>query len=61
MSAAAEKQLATFLSAYTPEIAAIAKAARKKVRSLAPGATELVYDNYNALVIGFGPADKTSR
>ena len=61
MSAAAEKQLTEFLGAYTPAITAIANAARKKVQSLVPGATELVYDNYNALVIGFGPADKTSE
>jgi hypothetical protein len=26
-----------------------------------PGATQLVYDNYNALVIGFGPSEKTSH
>jgi hypothetical protein len=26
-----------------------------------PGATELVYDNYNALAIGFGPSDKASE
>jgi hypothetical protein len=26
-----------------------------------PGATEIVYDNYNALAIGFGPSDKSSE
>lgn len=27
---------------------------------LVPGAVELVYDNYNALVIGFGPTERAS-
>ncbi|MGH9503541.1 MAG: hypothetical protein ACRD20_11890 [Terriglobales bacterium] len=26
-----------------------------------PGATRLVYDNYNALAIGFGPSEKASE
>ena len=26
-----------------------------------PGAVELVYDNYNALVIGFGPGERASN
>ena len=28
------------------------------MRKLAPGALELVYDNYNALAIGFGPTER---
>lgn len=56
----AEGQFATFLAKYTPEIRAAAKAARKKMRALFPGAVEMVYDNYNALVIGYGPTDRTS-
>jgi hypothetical protein len=30
------------------------------MRALVPGATELVYDNYNALVVGFGPSERAS-
>jgi hypothetical protein len=30
------------------------------MRSLLPGALQLVYDNYNALVIGFGPTERAS-
>ena len=31
---------------------------RRALRTRLPGATEMVYDNYNALVIGFGPTDR---
>ena len=54
-------QLDAFLDRYTPEIAALARACLKKMRARLPGATRLVYDNYNALVIGFGPSEKTSH
>ena len=56
-----EAQLAGFLAKYTPEIAALAEAAIAKLRSYLPGATELVYDNYNALAIGFGPSESASE
>ena len=56
-----EAQLAGFLAKYTPEIAALAEGALAKMRSYLPGAFELVYDNYNALAIGFGPSDRASE
>lgn len=56
----AEKQLATFIAKYTPEIGAVARASLEKMRARLPGAIELVYDNYNALVIGFGPTERAS-
>ena len=31
------------------------------MRLLVPGAIELVYDNYNALAIGFGPSERASE
>ena len=34
--------------------------ARAKLRKLLPGAIEMVYDNYNALVIGFSPTERPS-
>lgn len=52
-------QLATFIARYTPAIARRARAVLAAMRRRLPGATELVYDNYNALVIGFGPTDRT--
>lgn len=55
-----EKQLAGFIARFTPEIAAVAEAALVKMRACVPGAIELVYDNYNALAIGFGPTERAS-
>src|SRR5947209_402442 len=55
------KQLDGFIAKFTPEVARDAKTALAKVRKLCPGATELVYDNYNALAIGFAPGERTSE
>jgi hypothetical protein len=55
------RQLAGFLAKYDPTVAGVARAALKLLRKRLPGATELVYDNYNALAVGFGPGDKTSE
>ena len=57
----AAEQLAGFIAKYTPEIGAAAKAALAKMRKRLPGAVELVYDNYNALAIGFGPTERASE
>lgn len=53
------KQLDRFISDYSPRIAATARSA-KKMRAMLPGAVVFVYDNYNALVIGFGPTECAS-
>ena len=37
-----------------------AKQALSKLRHLLPGAVELIYDNYNALAVGFSPTDRAS-
>ena len=58
--ASPQKQLADFIAKFTPEVAAIARAALKKMRARLPGAIEMVYDNYNALAIGFSPTDRVS-
>jgi Domain of unknown function (DU1801) len=58
---AAEKQLAGFLAKYEPAIARQVRAARMKLRTQLPGAVEMIYDNYNALVIGFGPTERPSE
>ncbi len=57
----AEVQLERFLDAYTPEIAAFARVALAKMRKRLPPAVEMVYDNYNALVCGFGPTERASE
>src|SRR5690348_11281259 len=57
----AAAQLNTFLARFTSEIVTIAQDALDIMRSYLPGAFELVYDNYNALVIGFGPSERTTE
>ena len=52
------QQLATFLRKYDPAVATVARSALARLRKRLPGATELVYDNYNALAIGFGPTER---
>jgi hypothetical protein len=54
-------QFATFLARYDPPIVAVAKSALARMRRYVPGAVELVYDNYNALVVGFGPSERASE
>lgn len=54
------EQLKAFLSKFSPGVAAEARATLIRMRRLVPGAVELVYDNYNALVIGFGPSERAS-
>ena len=60
-TASPEKQLADFIAKFTPETASLIRSARKKMRSLLPNACELVYDNYNFFVIGYGPNEKPSQ
>lgn len=55
-----EQQLAGFIAKFTPEMGRRIRAARRKLRALLPGATELVFDNYNFLVIGYGGGERTS-
>jgi hypothetical protein len=52
--------IAGFLAKYSPAIAGQLRAARKKLKALIPRGYEQVYDNYNALVFGFGPTEKSS-
>ncbi|HEX6750531.1 MAG TPA: DUF1801 domain-containing protein [Longimicrobium sp.] len=56
-----QAQLDGFLAKYTPEVTAEAVAALERLRAQVPGAVEMVYDNYNALVIGFGATEKASE
>jgi hypothetical protein len=55
------KQVAGFIAKFDPAIAKLVRGARAKVRKRLPTAIELVYDNYNALAIGFGPTERTSE
>src|SRR5438128_1683696 len=56
-----EQQIAGFLAKYTLEMVASGKDARARMRQVIPGGFEFVYDNYNALVFGYGPSDRPSE
>jgi hypothetical protein len=55
-----KQQLDAFLAKYDPAVERTARRALVKMRKRLPGAVEIVYDNYNALAIGFGPSEKAS-
>jgi hypothetical protein len=56
------KQLAAFIAKFDPAIAKLVQSARVELRKqFFPTAVELVYDNYNALAIGWGPNERASE
>ena len=55
-----KKQLDLFFAKYNPPIASLAQQALTKLRKRLIGSLEMVYDNYNALVIGFVPNERPS-
>jgi hypothetical protein len=55
-----EARVAASLGAYEPEIATQLREARRRLRSMFPDGFELVFDNYNALVFGISPTERTS-
>ena len=57
----AQAELDGFIDKFTPEVAALTRALLAKTRARIPGAQILVYDNYNALAIGFGPSDRAGQ
>ena len=59
--ATAQAQLAGFIAKYSPDVAKLGRAAIARMRRLLPAAQVLVYDNYNALAVGFGPNERTSQ
>jgi hypothetical protein len=52
--------LERFIARFTPEIAALARGALKRMRKRIPTAHQLVYDNYNGLGIGFAASERAS-
>ena len=55
------QQLAGFINKFDPAVASLTRAVVARMRKRLPGAIELVYDNYNALAIGFGPSERASE
>ena len=56
----ATRQLAGFIGKFEPGIGRLVRAARAALRKRLPTANQLVYDNYNALAIGFGSTERVS-
>src|SRR4051794_2501064 len=56
----AEAQLAGFVAKFSPQMQDRIRVCRAKLRTRFPDAIELVYDNYNFLVIGYGPTGRAS-
>jgi hypothetical protein len=59
--AEAEKQLRGFIAKFEPKHQTLIRAVRKALRKRFPTAFELVYDNYNFFVIGYGPTQRPSE
>jgi hypothetical protein len=53
-------QLNAFIAKFSPEVAALTRATLKAMDRRLPTATRLVYDNYNALAIGYSATDRTT-
>jgi uncharacterized protein DUF1801 len=56
-----EVRLKGFIDKFDPELARQIRSVRKALRERLPGAVELVYDNYNFFVIGYGPNERASE
>ena len=57
---AAEEELAGFVAKFTEEMQDLIRGCRSRMSARFPDAVQLVYDNYNFLVIGFGPTARAS-
>ena len=60
VSLAAERQLRSFIAKFEPKHQVLIRAVRKVLRKRFPTAYELVYDNYNFFVIGYGSTERPS-
>jgi hypothetical protein len=56
----AQEQLDAFVDRFTPEIGALGRAVLARMRGRLPNAIQMVYDNWNGLVIGFCPNERPS-
>ena len=53
-----QRQLDSFIDKFSPDVATRTREEIARMRALLPCAIEMVYDNYNALAIGFGPSER---
>jgi hypothetical protein len=56
-----KQQLEKFLDKFEKDVAETARRAVALLCKRLPGAIQIVYDNYNALAIGFGPSERASE
>ena len=54
-------QLNAMIARFDPAIQTVVRQARARLCKRLPTAVELVYDNYNALAIGYGSSEKRKR
>ena len=55
-----DKQVADFIAKFDSRVAKLIRTSRAALRKRFPTANELVYDNYNFFVIGFGTTERSS-
>jgi hypothetical protein len=60
MAEPAAARLSSFLAKFDPAVARLIRGCRTVMRKRFPTANEFVYDNYNFLVIGYGPTERPS-
>lgn len=58
MTTSPSTQLNALIERFDPAIQKVVRKARTKLRKRMPAAVEMVYDNYNALAIGFASSEK---
>jgi len=56
-----KQQFDKSLGEFDPPIQAFARACVTRMRKRLPNFLELVYDNYNAFVVGYGPSERASE
>lgn len=56
----AEAELDGFIAKFAPEMQSRVRGCRGKLQARFPDAVQLIYDNWNFLVIGFGPTRRPS-
>lgn len=56
----AKKQLDSFIDKFEPKNRTLIRAVRRQLRKRLPTANELVYDNYNFFVVGYGSTERPS-
>ena len=60
-AAEVEKQIDGFIAKFDPKMQKLIREIRAALRKRFPTAVELVYDNYNFFVIGYGPSERPSE